>query len=165
MNRLRFSSVLASVSICLILVMSINLNTYHFIFGANNVEFPGGLECFVNMGVYPLSGLLFAFFERKSKINEFVYLAGGALSSLLLFILFGFATLFVSPEGFSDAVNQTITGIKLVYIENNFAGIIGMILGFIYALFMFSLLGGTSSFLLSLFIKEEEKATASTNGT
>jgi hypothetical protein len=165
MNSQRIPSIFASVIICFILVMAINPNTYRALFGAENVEFPGGLECIINMGVYPLAGLLFSFFERKSKINELAYLAGGAISSVFLFFLFDLGMLLLYPNGFIEAVNQTVAGFKLVYTEKNIFGITGMLIGFIYLIFMISLMGGTSSFLLSMIIKEENEIVSSNHGT
>jgi hypothetical protein len=147
-------SLVISVSICLVFITLINPNLYSLLFGWDKITFPSGLECFITMGIYPLVGLIFAFLERKSRMKELHFFLYGGIASGLLFILFVISTIFLYPEGIGESVQDMYLGFDIAFPKNKFLGLLSVILGFSYAVFWMAILGGTSSFLLSLFFKK-----------
>ena len=154
MNKPKDLSLVLSISICLLLVTLINPNLYSLLFGWDKITFPSELECFIAMGIYPLSGLIFAFLERKSGMKELHFFLYGAIASGMLFILFIISTVLLYPEGIGESVQEMALGFDIAFPKNKFIGLISVILGFLYGVIGMAIFGGASSFLLSLFFRK-----------
>jgi hypothetical protein len=141
--------------------MMITPGFYRLLFGLPGKEFAdnihGMISCCTAMGVYPLSGVIYTLRERKNETNPWSFLIGGAISGVLLFILYFLISLVLPPGGFKESISQILKGFQIHYADQMLFGVVGSIIGSGMALLLFASMGGTTALFLSLILKTKNE--------